>query len=1179
MNTGSLYEELTRKIQTTRRREQGIQLQAALLNALAAAVTIWTVAISLEAIGEFGTEGRTAIYFTAVALSGLLAAWLMALPAGRYLGVLPGQDDDTIAHRVGRRIPQIGDRLVNTLQLYRMMNAGTLLAGYSSELAEASIGAQGEPLRRYDYSIIIDDNRRTRGLFFLIGGLVVLGSLFLAMPRLYGDAIYRLSHYGQEFVKPAPFSLQVEPGDRQLVRGDSVEIVVRATGIPPRTVQLSVQIAGEPSADVLELRSDSAGIFHYLLPGVKSTTTYFAASGPVRTPEHTLSVIDRPEIRSLHVSVTAPSYTGRGTDRLPDNMGDVSGLRGSKVNVEVTTNIQPTRAEIVQLFPRNVRTASIGAAPNADETADYDSTAIPMKIDGTNIAGEFRLTRDGEYYIRVESANGLSNTSPIRYGISVSSDGNPSITLVQPGGAVDIDETMLLPTQVHISDDYGFSRLSVRYKVTRSQYEEPWKDYKAQNIPIPKGNIASLDVPYVWDVTRMSMVPGDELEIYFEVADNDVVSGPKIARTVTVKVRFPSLEDVLQKTEESQTQANAELDKVLRQAQDAKKQMEELNRELMKQLAQNRQSTSWQEQQKLQDIMKQHDQMEQKIQQIAENLREMAEKLREAKAISPETIEKYQELQKLFEELKSPDLMKAMQEMQKAMEKMTPEQLAEAMKNFKFNEEQFRQAIERTMKILQRMQTEQKVDELIRRADELAQKQNELNEMMKKTQPQDAAAQQQLADRQQQLAQSAEKMKQETEELTQKMNEMGEDMPKDEMQQAQQQLEQDAPQEQMQQAGQQMQQGEMQQAQQQGKQAKQGAENFKQKMQDVKQKMQQNTKREVMNKMRRSLQDLLDLSKRQEALKQQTEQTQPNSQQFRDQAQQESQMQQDMQNIADQLGEVSQKSFAVTPEMGREMGDAMRQMQNATQSLSNRDGFKAQQQQGNAMGAMNRSAMMMQQALAQMEGQQGQGQGMGQGMGSFQQRLQEMAAQQQMINEAMRQQMGEGTKGQGKDGKGQGEGEQGENGEGQMKKLQQQQGQVKKSVEELNKEMREEGGTKKNQVGDLDRASREIDEVLSDMNSGQVTPETLDRQERILSRMLDAMKSQRERDFEKKRESKPGVDVVRSSPPELKLGENEDQQKLQRDMIHGREQGYTKDYEYMIRKYFDALGGGNAEIK
>ena len=109
-------------------------------------------------------------------------------------------------------------------------------------------------------------------------------------------------------------------------------------------------------------------------------------------------------------------------------------------------------------------------------------------------------------------------------------------------------------------------------------------------------------------------------------------------------------------------------------------------------------------------------------------------------------------------------------------------------------------------------------------------------------------------------------------------------------------------------------------------------------------------------------------------------------------------------------------------------------------------------------------------------------------------------------------------------------------------------------------------------VGDLERAAREIEEVLRDIQSGQVTPETQQRQERILSRMLDALRSSRERDFEKERESRPGQDVVRQSPPGFDLGSNENIQRIQRDLLRGREAGYTKDYEYLIKKYFESLG-------
>lgn len=1191
MNTGSLYSELTGKINHVRRKEHGIAVQTGVINALTGTLALWIIAVSIEAIAEMEPSGRTALFWGTVGLNAALALWQILPPLLRYIGIRKGQEDDVIARRVGQRIPDVGDHLVNTLQLYRTAHAGALVAGYSPELVEASITVQGEPLRHHDYTIIIERDERKRALLLFLSAVLVVSTLFLSFPTTYNGALDRLTNYNTEYLKPAPFTLTIAPGDRRLIRGDSVEIVVRAAGIPPRTIKLSLQV-GDEAAEDIEIRGDSLGTFRYMLPSIKATTLYRAQAGPIRTARHTFTVVDRPDIRLLRARVTSPSYTGRGTEQLPDNVGDVSGMRGSAVSISITTNVEPASAQIVQIFPREVRLASAAAVPTPPTS--FDTVRIPMTIDGASASGGFRLTRDGSYYIALVSPEGITNLSPVQYTMSVSTDGPPSIALMQPTGNFDIDRSMLLPTQVRIADDYGFSRLRIMYRLTASKYGEPMKDFKEHAIPLPRNRSTTMEVPYVWDMTRMDMVPEDEVEIYFEVYDNDAVAGPKVARTETLKVRFPSLEETLRQADQQQNQANADMEQVLKQAMDARKQMDELNRELMKQLAQNKQQAGWQEKQKLQEMMKQHEQMQQKLEKIAEDLRAVTEKLQQAKAMSPETLKKYMDLQKLFQELKNPALMEQMRKMQQEMEKMTPEQMAEAMKNYKYNEEQFRQSIERTMNILKRMQTEQKVDEMIRRAEDLANQQERLNEMMRETAPDDKAMQQGLAERQRDLARDAEKMKQQTEELTKQMSEAGEDMPTKEMQEAQESLEQNGPQESMDQAGEQMEQGEMQKAQQQGQQARQSAQDFQKKMQSVKKKMQENSQRAVTNKMKKAMQDLLELSKREEELKKQTEQTQANSPQFRDLAQQQAQMKEQMENITEQMMSLGKKSFAVTPEMGKEMGDAIRQMQNATQSLEQREGMEASQQEGGAMTSMNNAAKMMAEALQQMQNGQGQGQGMGMGM-SMQQRLQQMSAQQQMINQAMQQQQGQGQQGQqgqGQEGEGEQEGEgkegkgkngkNGRNGEGgegegegsEMKRLQRQQQEVKKSVDDMNKELQESGGTRKNMIGDLERAADEIEEVLSDMRSGQVTPETLQRQERILSRLLDANRSQRERDFEKERESKPGVDIVRQSPPDLRF-ENKDTERTLRDQLRSREQGYSKDYEYMIRRYFEALGRGN----
>lgn len=1162
----SIYRHLVRKINGVRRLEGWIALQSGAVNAVTAVLLVVLVAVSIEAIGWLDTPERTALYWSVIGLGGVLAAWFLLPPIARILRILPTQSDDTIARRVGQGLPDIGDRLVNTLQLYRASLAGASGLGFSPELIDATISTDGEPLRAHDFTVIVEREKRRRAFLYLLSALLLSGILFIGFPGVFQPAVARLTDHTTHYVVPAPFHLEISPGDRKVIAGDSVTIVVRAVGVPPQRVLLQIENA-ERGAEEIELKRSRDGDYRYSFASLNATTTYRARSGPVKTARHLLTVVERPVIRSLRVTLAQPSYARRSTDTLPENIGDVSGLRGSAVSIRVEANIPLATATIIQLLQRPIHLASTTSTAPV-----YDTVRIPMKVDGARAYGGFRLSRDGLYSITLRSIDGVESVAPTQYRISVSTDGHPLISLLEPSkDSTTVDKTMLLPTEVRIADDYGFSWLRLHYRLVASRYEAPWTEFRSMAIPIPKG-ASPIDVPYIWNMTKMRIVPEDEVIFYFEVADNDVVSGPKRARTDTVKVRFPSLDEVLKEAEKTNVRANRALEQVMRQAEDARREMEELNRELMKQLAQSSGGQAgWQEKKKLQELMQRHEEMQKRLEEIAETLRENADRLRQAQAISPETLQKYQELQKLFEGIRDRKLLEEMRQMQEQMERMTPEQMAEAMKNYKFNEEEFRRSIERTMDILKRMQTEQKVDEVIRRAEDIEQKQKDLNEQMAGASEDDKAMRDALSERQRDLAREADKLRQEGERLIEKMNEFADDMPVDEMREAQKGLEQDDPSGEMNRASEQLKQGDREEAQQRGERARQSTGKFRQRMEGVRKKMRENGQQQVMNRMKKGMQDMLDLSRQEEALRKRTERAQPNSSQFRDLAREQNQIQEQMENLTNQMMELGRKTFAITPEMGREMGEALNQMDQATRQLEGRNGEGAQQSEGNAMGAMNRAAQQMGEMIAQMENGQGQGMGMGMGMS---QRLQQAAAQQQMINQAMGEMMGEG---QGKQGSGEAEGEgQGEGGsEGnpndpKLRRLQRQQQEVKKSIDELNREARESGGTRKNMVGDLERAAREIDEVLRDISSGQVTPETRQRQERILSRLLDAIRSQRERDFERERESRSGVDVIRSGPPGLDLRDTSIDD-VRRDLLRAREQGYSKDYEELIRQYLKAV--------
>ena len=98
-----------------------------------------------------------------------------------------------------------------------------------------------------------------------------------------------------------------------------------------------------------------------------------------------------------------------------------------------------------------------------------------------------------------------------------------------------------------------------------------------------------------------------------------------------------------------------------------------------------------------------------------------------------------------------------------------------------------------------------------------------------------------------------------------------------------------------------------------------------------------------------------------------------------------------------------------------------------------------------------------------------------------------------------------------------------------------------------------------------------MQEVIRDMKDKNVDENTLQKQERILSRLLDAQRSMRERDFEKQRKSNVGKDFTRQSPKEIDFNSLEGKNKLQQDLLKAIEAGYAKDYENIIRKYFESL--------
>ncbi|MCX7936091.1 MAG: DUF4175 family protein [Chlorobi bacterium] len=1148
MNTINAYQTIIARLQAVRRKETLLFLLRDSITAGAAIGLLTLVIAAIEAFAHGGIPLRTglAIGWGIGAVSMLVALPLRTLWQRVWSSSRPTLQ--AIARRVGDAYPDVRDRLLNALQL---VAPGKAPSG-SSELAHAAFEQVYQQVSGRRFDVIIDRAHRRRILLWL--GVLLGASGLVGGVAPLRQAAYRVSHWYERFVPPPPFTLRVEPTHAEVLRNTSVQLRVYVQGVLPADLALYVREEQQQQPDRLPLRQDSSNRFAVEISALKSTIEFYAAAPwydeQVQSNHGRIVVSDYPMVRSFRLRVEQPSYARRLPVEYTESDADIVALRGSRAMLRLTAN-------------KEIAAAFAVIVPVADTLRQGDTLRIPLRTSGELAEGSFVLQRSGLWWIELRDAAGRTTPDPLRYTLRIENDAAPTITLLEPTADVTVGRDALLPLRVAISDDFGFSRLVLRSRLVESRYAEPEQQWRTTDIPLPTRDATTLEVPYTWNLNLLGISPQDKYEFYLEVFDNDVVSGPKSARTSVLRVRLPSLEEVFRQAQVAQRSTQQQLEEVKRKAEELARTMEEIQRDLLRQ-----QQPSWQTEKSLENALRQQEQLQQKLQEAQRKLEEMTKLLNEHKAISPETLQKYLELQKLLQQVNSEELRRAIEEMQQALKQLTPQDIERAMRNFRFDEEQFRKGIERAIELLKRLQAQQKMDELQRRAEQLAEQQRDVEKRAENANPYDKALRDELARQQEQLRREMEQLQQEFRALEQLSQEARLDQRKnvqEQLRQASEQLQQELTERSMEQSQEALEQGEFQRARQQMQRAAERMQRFAQAMKRAKQEMRKNEMREVARQMQQSFQDLAELSKEQEQLANETQRLDPNSAMMNRLMQRQQQLREQLMNLARRLDQLSQRTTAVTPEMARQLGQALRQMQEAQRTLEQRNSYGACQMQQSAMSSMNSAMNQMQAMLEQMNGNNpGEGEGEGDsnqmrpgGMqpgASFMQRLMEAAGMQQQINAAM-EQLGQGQLSQ----------DQRE----QLGRIAAQQGRVMKSIEELAREEKEVGGKRK-ALGDLERIAEDMREVMTDMQSGTVTPETRRKMDRILSRLLDATRSLHERDYEKTRQSRPGEDVARQSPSELRLKTLEQLQRF-RDVLRQMQLGYTKDYEQLIERYVERL--------
>ncbi|MES2628012.1 MAG: DUF4175 family protein [Bacteroidota bacterium] len=1072
----SNYDQLIARLDAFVRRYYKNQLIKGLLYFVALVLGLFLVIVLAEYFGRFSQVVRTVIFFAFSAVSlFVLVRWLV-IPLANLarLGKIISHEQASVI--IGTHFSQVNDKLLNTLQLKEQTGNSS---GLERALLEAAIDQKTIELKPVPFSAAIDFNKNRKYLKYALPPVLALIFIIVVSPSILKEGTERMVAFNREFIPQAPFRLTLLNKSLKVVQQEDFVINVGADGqVLPSNVYLEVD------GNRFKLDKLAKNRFSFTLKNVQQSTEFRLEAEGFSTNSYELEVLEKPVLTNFSVTLEYPAYLKREPETL-SNQGDFSVPQGTKVKWTFST--KNTDAVLLQ----------------------NEGVFKPLEKTNETFSFSQRLMKSFAYSVSSVNKN-VRSKDTLNFNVGVIADQYPEIAVEERKDSL---SAKLFYFSGNVKDDYGFSRLSFLYK---NKAEGERASFNRTEIKVdPNSSVSQFF--HVWNLYEMDIKPGEEFVYYFEITDNDGVNGPKTSRSAVKELKIPTRDELEEQEKKQNEDIKNSLSQGIKEAKSLQKDFQKLQREML-----NDKNVDWKDKKQLKELLDREKELEKRVEQIKqENETKNFQQSEFDKQQSQEILDKQKQLEQLFDKLMTPEMKELYKQMEELMNKVDQEKLLEKMNELQMKNQDVEKEMDRMLDLFKQLEFEQKMTESIDKLKELGKEQKELAKQSEEGKKDNA----ELQKKQEELNQKFEKLTEELKDLDKKADELKNEMSPEKTEQQQKEIK-----EQQQNASEQLNKKQNKKAaenqQKSGEQMEQMAEQLDKMMKEE----QQEQKGEDMAALRQLLENLIHLSFDQEKVMQDLKKTGPTDPKYVQYTQLQKKYKDDAKIIKDSLFALSKRVAQLEATVNREIGTINRNMDKAIDQLAERQTPQANASQQYVMTSLNNLALILDEALKQMQKEMskpsdascskpGAGKKPKPGKGSMSQMQDKMAKQ----LEEMRKEMEKGKKpGEKKPGEGSGPGM-----SEQLAKMAAQQAAIRRQVEKMSQELNKEGKGAGNQLKDI---AKQMEETEKDIVNKNIKPETMRRQQEIMTRLLEHEKAQREREQDNKRESKSPVYPPVSNP-------------------------------------------------
>ena len=856
---------------------------------------------------------------------------------------------------------------------------------------------------------------------------------------------------------------------------------------------------------------------HLEAMGRKAATLWFRAPGEawkargVRLDSLGRSTVSTAPLQSdLFARLTSG---GRSSDtvivrvRLPVFLGRLEVVARYPSYLGLENEPVPTGGDTL-ILPAGTRLETRGEATARLASAVWLSgeKSESLEVTATRFAGTFAPRRSGEYRLALVTANGapLAGDS-VRLPIRLVPDSAPAVEIPVPGADTLSPLSLLLPLIIDARDDHSVTAVTLESRrISRLGLVD---SARRESVPVPAERPDRAILTFTLDLNRRGLLPGDTVRYFAKARDN--TPRGQIGRSREFVLRLPTMSEVRAAQRKATESVASQLDSITDASRRVERQTDDLARERTRPAgglgAKDSESLSYQEAQRAEAVAKSQEELIRQAESLEKSLDALRRSAEAAGVHDTAWQRQLSEIRDQLERAISPELREKLAGLQQALKDLDAERAQDALQQMAEAQKQLREALERSRELFRRAALEGDLANLGQESKELAREQKQWNEQVGSgDSARSALAERQLAARADSLAAALEQISKEA--------------PAEGKPGAMQDLAQQAGQAsgQMQQAARSAQRGQRPQARQRGEEASRSLAPLSDQLQQRRQEMQREWRRQVVEAIDQALSETSRLAERQLKVQEQLrERGDPGASTRAEQAA----IEEGVQKLLEQVRQAGGKNALVPPQIGAALGAAQMRMQQTREAISSAapNSREAADQAGGAVDGLNAAAYQLLRARGDVSASQS-----GSGLAEALERLAQLAQQQ-------------GGLGQ------QGAGILPMAGSGAIREQLQRLAAKQRALAQQLEKLRGEGSIPG--AGDM---ADEAAQLSRRLEGGRLERQTVERQQRLFRRMLDAGRTLqgREEDEKKERQSTTATDDSVHLPPALRARLEDENRRL-----------------------------------